>query len=310
MTSPPLTHLASRRLLLLDGATGTELTRRSIDTTLPLWSAGALIHAPDVVRAIHRDYVHAGADIITANTFRTHTRSLARGGIGGRARELTTRAVQLVREAIGEGPGRPVWVAGSISPLEDCYRPDLVPPDDALRREHALMAGYLAEAGVDLLLIETMNTIREACIAADAARATGLPVLVSLVCSGATGQPGEQNDTEHLLSGERIADAARLLERASPSAILVNCAPMAQVEGLLRTLRAATELPIGAYGNVGHVDDRVGWTLTNAVTPEQYALAAQTWEAAGATIIGGCCGTTPHHIAALASWLRPCGPVL
>ncbi|HLF27588.1 MAG TPA: homocysteine S-methyltransferase family protein [Anaerolineae bacterium] len=301
-------RLASGELLILDGATGTELTRRGVDTRLPLWSAGALLDAPDTLRAIHQDYSRAGARLITANTFRTHRRSLAKGGLGDRARALTHRAVQLVREAIQltNQPTTPSpFIAGSIAPLEDCYSPDLVPPDAALHVEHAEMAQHLAEAGADVLLIETMNTIREARIAAEAARATGLPVLVSCVCAGATGQRVDPGEPARLLSGERLSDAVRAIEPLDPAALLVNCAPVALIERLLRELRAATRLPIGAYGNVGHVDERVGWTLTHAVTPEQYAAAARAWREIGASIIGGCCGTAPAHIAALTAAFQP-----
>src|SRR3970040_2023482 len=105
-TSDFIAQLARGDLLILDGATGTELTRRGVDTTLPLWSAGALIapQGPDVVRCIHGDYIRAGARIVTANTFRRLGRSLAKGGYGSRARELTHRAVQLVREAVEQVP--------------------------------------------------------------------------------------------------------------------------------------------------------------------------------------------------------------
>ena len=296
------TRLATGKLLLLDGATGTELTRRGVDTTLPLWSAGALVHAPDAVRAIHGDYIRAGANIVTANTFRTHRRSLAKGGLGDRARELTHLAVQLVREATQQADyptHQQTFIAGSIAPLEDCYAPHLVPPDNELKAEHTEMARHLAEAGVDVMLVETMNTIREARLAAEAAVATGLSVMVSFVCAGAIGQPVAPRAEARLLGGEPLADAVRAIEPLGPAAILVNCAPVAMIEDLLRKLRAATDRPIGAYGNVGHVDDRVGWTLTHAVTPEQYAAAARTWRDLGAVIIGGCCGTTPDHVAAL-----------
>jgi S-methylmethionine-dependent homocysteine/selenocysteine methylase len=167
------------------------------------------------------------------------------------------------------------------------------------------MARHLAEAGIDVMLVETMNTIREARIAAEVARGAGLPVMVSFVCVGATGEPIRPDDEPRLLSGERLSDAARAVEPLEPAAIMVNCAPVAMIEGLLRDLRAATVRPIGAYGNVGHVDERVGWTLTHAVTPGQYAAAARGWRNLGASIIGGCCGTTPEHIAALAEALHP-----
>lgn len=293
---------------MLDGATGTELQRRGVDTSLPLWSARALLEAPDVLRAIHADYLAAGADIITTNTFRTHRRTLERAGLGSRTRELTQFAVQIAREAAHDGArqtDRPVFIAGSMSPLEDCYSPQLVPPDDELRREHAEMARDLVEAGCDLLLIETMNTIREAAIAAQCARATGLPVCVSFVV-GPQGLPPDRIDPARvsagrllLLSGESIADAVKAVQPTEPAVILINCVPLAYSDGALEELRMAHSGPVGLYANVGHADDRVGWTMTDDVLPEAYARHAQEWLRRGAAIIGGCCGTTPAHIAAL-----------
>ena len=128
--------------ILLDGAMGTELQRRGADTRLPLWSARALVEAPDLVAEIHREEVEAGADVLTANTFRTHRRTLAKGGLAERSRELSALAVRLAREAAPAG--RPVFVAGSIAPLEDCYRPDLVPEDAVLEREHSEQADSLS----------------------------------------------------------------------------------------------------------------------------------------------------------------------
>ena len=185
-----LKRLAVPRPILLDGATGTELNRRGVNTDLPLWSARALLEAPDVLRQIHADYVRAGAELLTADTFRTHRRSLARGGQADRAAELTRLAVSLAREAAAlAAPGRECFVAGSQAPLEDCYSPELVPPQADCEREHAELAGHLAAAGVDLILVETMNTIREAVAAVRAARATGLPVLASFVCRSDSSGP-------------------------------------------------------------------------------------------------------------------------
>jgi S-methylmethionine-dependent homocysteine/selenocysteine methylase len=296
-------------LIILDGAMGTELTRRGINTTLPLWSARALMDAPEVVAQIHRDYLVAGAQVLTANTFRTNVRTMQRAGMADGGRELTHKAVQLARKVMGEWGLRPelvegleiaadspipnpqsLLVAGSMAPVEDCYSPELVPSDDDLRAEHGALARNLADAGCDLILVETMNTIREAVIAAQSAARTGLPLWVSFTLN-------ERND---LLSGETLADAVQAVLPYQPRAMLVNCIPVAQVAGALAKLRDATDLRIGAYGNVGHVDDAVGWTLTHAVSPAAYAEAAREWQALGATIIGGCCGTMPAHIAALA----------
>lgn len=278
--------------LLLDGATGTELTRRGVDTGLPMWSAKALLHAPDTLVAIHGDYVEAGAEIITANTFRTHQRSLAAAGHGDKAATLTARAVQLAREAtamIPTGGARSVYVAGSMAPLEDCYSPHLVPDSGALATEHGEMAAALADAGADLLLVETMNTIREAAAAAQAAVATGLPVLVGLVC----GRDGK------LLSGESVPDAAGKLVGLGVDGLLINCSPTPVLGAALAALAAATDLPIGAYGNVGYADDKVGWVNTDSVDPDAYARHAEAWLDLGARVIGSCCGTGPAHTAAL-----------
>jgi homocysteine S-methyltransferase len=291
-----LKRLMQRRPILLDGATGTELNRRGVNTDLPLWSARALLEAPDVVRQIHADYVRAGAELITANTFRTHRRSLARAGRGDLALTLTRRAVDLAREAAraAEG-GQACLVAGSLAPLEDCYSPELVPPQAECEREHAEMARHLALAGVDVILVETMNTIREAQAAARAGRAAGLPVLASVVC----------RSDGRLFSGERVADAVRALAPLGVAGLLVNCTPSATIHQPFAELRAAvTAQPVpvpltGLYANIGHTNDITGWTNTEDVTPLEYARLASGWLAQGANLVGGCCGTAPSHIAAL-----------
>jgi S-methylmethionine-dependent homocysteine/selenocysteine methylase len=306
-----LQSLATGRPLLLDGATGTELQRRGVDTGLPLWSARVLIEAPEILRSIHADYIDAGADIVTTNTFRTHRRTLERASIGARTRELTQLAVQMAQTP-AQSADRKIFIAGSMSPLEDCYTPELVPSDEALWIEHAEMARDLAQAGCDLLLVETMNTIREAVIAASCAQATGLPVCVSFVV-GPQGLPPDRANVARmdqgaakpkLLSGESIVDAVAALRALNPAVIMINCAPLAFIDRAFEELRAAHSGPIGLYANVGHADDEAGWTLTDDVLPEAYASHAQPWVRRGAAVIGGCCGTTPAHIVALKEIIR------
>ncbi|MBL8061432.1 MAG: homocysteine S-methyltransferase family protein [Anaerolineales bacterium] len=290
-----LTTLSQPHRLILDGATGTELNRRGVDTGLPLWSANALMNAGDtnILQQIHEDYLRAGADIITTNTFRTHHRALAPSGNAQRALELTRRAVDTARAALTTVPAdRRRFVAGSISTLEDCYRPDLVPPDDSLRAEHSERIHHLVECGVDLILIETINTIREAVIMAKLAVITGTPVVVSFVC-GADGK---------LLSGETLTEAAHEVLPLGVSAIGVNCGPTPTLRNPLEELRAAcgADFPLIAYGNIGYADEKVGWVNTDAENPAAYCAHAAHWDA---KIVGGCCGTTPDHIAALHSQL-------
>ena len=286
-----LTRLKEARPLFLDGATGTELTRRGVDTGLPLWSANALLTEENakILQQIHRDYLVAGADILTTNTFRTHRRALAPSGNEYRAFELTQRAVDIARRAIAEMPdGKIRFVAGSISTLEDCYEPDRVPSDEECRVEHAERVDHLAKAGVDLFLLETFNSIREAKIAAEFAVTTEIPVMVSFVC----------NAEGHILSGETLTEAAAQLLPLGVVSLGVNCGPAVDLEKPLTELHQAcgSGFPLIAYGNIGYADDTVGWVNTDAEDPHCYAQYAAHWPV---QVIGGCCGTTPAHISKL-----------
>jgi S-methylmethionine-dependent homocysteine/selenocysteine methylase len=289
--------ITENRLLILDGATGTELNRRGIDTGLPLWSANALITDAglNVLRQVHLDYLNAGADVITTNTFRTNRRVLT--GKDYSAHELTIRAVTTAKEAVAEF-GKPALVAGSLSSLEDCYRPDLVPSDVECHSEHSERIHHLVEGGVDLLLIETMNSIREAVIAVKAAIATGLPTWVCFTC----------DKNGRILSGDTLTQAAEILLPLGVNALGVNCMPAHTLAKPLIELRAfcGSDFPLMAYGNIGLVDDEQGWINTDSTDPDGYLQHAKTWPV---QIIGGCCGSTPEHIRKLSihltSHLKP-----
>jgi S-methylmethionine-dependent homocysteine/selenocysteine methylase len=283
-------------IVVLDGALGTELERRGIETKLPLWSAWGLVEAPEIVRAIHREYVEAGADIITANTFRTHRRSLAAAGMGDRAEELTRLAVELAAGA-REDAGVEVLIAGSMAPLEDCYHPERVPSPEELRDEHQEIAENLAKAGVDLLLLETMGTLEEIEAASQAAQSTGIPFIVSAI-------PGEDGD---LLGGQSIGEMVRLLKQEpfAPLALSVNCGNHRVVGVALEKLLAAgPRVPVGAYANMGRPEGDEGWSFTDELSPGDYVEVARGWVRMGAKLVGGCCGTTPAHMQALAAALK------
>lgn len=284
-------RLAAGPPVVLDAAMGTEIDRRGVATRLPLWSAWGLIEAPDVVRAVHVDHLRAGAEVITTNTFRTQRRTLARAGMADRAATLTAQAVQLARQAVRQAAvERPVWVGGSVAPLEDCYSPALTPPDDVLLEEHALHVANLVAAGVDLIKVETMPTVREAVAATAVAVASGRPVLVGLTCDG----------DGLLLSGESPGEAAAALQPLGPAAMMINCTPADVLHRALDALLGATSLPVGAYGNVGHAESERGWSATDVLDAEAYAAHAISWVGAGARLVGGCCGTRPEHLAAVA----------
>ena len=283
-------RLATGAPLVLDGATGTELDRRGLATRLPLWSALGLIERPTLVQEIHTDYLRAGADVVTTNTFRTTRRTLERAGrAGDEAAALNGLAVDLARAA-RDGVGRPgVLVAGSIAPLEDCYSPWLAPPFDVALAEHREQAGWLAAVGIDFLMVETMPLIAEAEAALIAARETGLAATIGFVL----GEDGR------LLSGEPLVEAVAAVEPHEPVAILVNCAAPAVIAAGIAALARLTALPIGGYANLGAVDDQTGWAADAAVDGGAYAGAVGGWLDLGARLVGGCCGTRPMHIAAV-----------
>jgi len=291
--------LARPRPILLDGATGTELARRGVDTTLPLWSARSLFddRGLETLTRIHEDYARAGAQILVSNTFRTAFRTLERAGRADAWREANRRAVECARA--GAAASGSCLVGGGLAPLEDCYRPDLVPPRDVCLREHRQQAALLASLGVDLIFVETMNSLREAECALEAAVDTGLPVLLSLC----------PRPPAHLLSGEPLAVVVpRLSDLGGRAlrAILLNCATPEALEGIFPSFAScAAGLPHGLYAHLGEPDDVTGWRLPERHEPDRYAAWVGARVEGGARLVGGCCGTTPDHIAAIAKRLGP-----
>jgi S-methylmethionine-dependent homocysteine/selenocysteine methylase len=278
---------------------GTELARRGVRTTLPLWSARALIDpgGAETLAGIHRDYARAGAEILVTNTFRTTLRALAKGGAADAWREVNRRAIECARAGAAAASG-PCLVAGGLAPLEDCYRPDLAPSREECVTEHRRQAELLAGLGVDLIFIETMNCRREALAALEAARGCGLDILLSLC----------PRPPHHLLSGEPLEEAVPELAAAGGEAlcgILLNCAtPEALTEIYPHLASLAPDLPHGLYAHLGEPDPVSGWKLPARHEPERYAAWIRHRLDEGARLVGGCCGTTPDHTAALARLLE------
>ncbi len=267
-------------LTLLDGPMGTELLRRGVATPVPVWSAAALESDPDVVAAVHREYAAAGATVHTTNTFRAQPRVF-----GDRWETLARTAVRLARESVPRGHR----VAGALAPIEECYRPDLSPGARS-RDDHRKVARLLASEGADLLLCETFAHPAEATVAVEECAATGLPTWVAL-----TAGPDSS-----LLSPDAMRRVAQDCVNAGARTVLVNCTPASQT---LPYVEAIAELGVafGAYANAGAAREGLGWSTDPVEASRAYARLARTWIAAGATIIGGCCGTGPAHIAELAA---------
>jgi homocysteine S-methyltransferase len=288
MTPAELTTWLAERPRVLDGATGSELLRRGVASAGRLWGVGALLDDPGAVRDLHRDYAAAGAEALTAATFRVAPYSLRRLGLEQRAGELAALAVSLARQGAAAAV-RPALVLAAWTTLEDCYRPDLVPDEATLEREHAATAAALAASGADALLLETFNIVREARVAVRAAVATGLAVVASFAC----------REGGRLLSGEDARDAAGAVTVPGVVAIGVNCTRRVDTMPALVRVAIGTDRPLVAYANDAWFADDAQWLAATPAQPSTYGRCALAWAAAGARLVGGCCGTTPEHITAV-----------
>ena len=290
-------QLQSSEILILDGPMGTELHRRGINISLPLWSASAIWERPEIIREIHEDYIDAGADIITTNTFRTDARTFRKAGLSEEdAGKATFKAVELAREAISRtSPDRKIWIAGSLSPLEDCYHPELAPGFKTAYCEHKIKTSWLLQAGVDFILIETMNTFDEALAATRAALETGLPTATSFILI----------DKDHILNSDKIITAYEQLKLEGVEIFSINCTHHSVVTEFLNTYADKINIPIMVYVNAGFFDFQKGWQEDPMFTPERYSSIARTWIDQGVRIIGGCCGTGPEFISRLAKRKSP-----
>lgn len=291
------------RVILLDGGTGREIQERRPELAHGLWSAGVLVDEPDLVVAIHREYIDAGAAVITTNNYSTIPSYLGKEGMADRYRELTRLAAALARRAVRES-GRDVAVAGALPPLEESYRADLVPAAEIATPIYQGVVEALRD-DVDLYICETMSTAAEAHTAASAALAHGggKPVYVSWTLDETPGRG--------LRSGETVRDAVAAVAGLDVEGYLFNCTHPEAIESALRELKPLTAKPIGCYPNrLNKVP--AGWTLDNEITtglrgdlPQHlYVASMLRCIDAGATIVGGCCGIGPSDIRALAERLR------
>ena len=291
-------RLANNEIMIMDGGMGTEILHRGGSTTLPLWSAEALLYRPEIVQQIHEDYIRAGAEIIITDTFRTTRRAFAKKDIAEKAAEMTQLACDLAQKAIENARAdHEVYIAGSIAPLEECYSPELTPPQKEVEVEHNELVANLQDGGVDFILFETMITLRETLSGVRAAERHAMPFAVSFCC----------NDKFELLSGEPLREVIPQIEPYKPLFIGINCVTVETANKLVKHLRSITDFPIGAYAQgEGSTDQDQGWQwrFDEEKNKEAYVQGAKQWAQDGAQVIGGCCGTTPSYIRQLAETLR------
>ncbi len=287
--------------VILDGGMGRELRFRGVDILNTIWSANGLLTAPEIVQQIHADYIAAGADIITTNSYGIIKGDLAKEGIEDRFAELNELAGELA-VAARDAADRPVMIAGSLPPLFGSYRPDLVREQDEIeplyREQAELLAPY-----VDFFLCETMSSAAEGVAAATAAVSTGKPVWVSWTL--------HEDRSGRLRSEETITAAIAALGDLPVTGYLANCCAPESITAALPELVAGGAKFVGGYANT-FIPVPLTWTLDGAnesdgkielrddLDPDAYAEHVTNWLDLGATVVGGCCGTRPAHIARIA----------
>jgi len=287
-------------VVLLDAAMGKDLKMRGVEIPETIWSANALLVAPEAVSQIHQNNIDAGADIITTNTYGVIRSDLAKVGLENRFRELNVQAAELA-QAAAQKSDRKVRIAGSLPPLNGSYRPDRVLPFTQIEPLYSEQANILASY-VDLFICETMSHSIEAQAAATAACATGIDTLVAFTL--------DDEKPATLRSGESLAEAINTLKELPLAGIVVNCCLPERITDAMPVLAASGHKRFGGYANAftrvpkdwlldGDKDTDRSLDLRDDLTPELYARFAENWLEAGANVIGGCCGTLPGHTAAL-----------
>ncbi len=281
------------RPLLADGAMGTLLFSRGVPQRAAL---DELVQTrPDLIGAIHREYLAAGADIIETATFGANRHRLAPYGLADQARRFARRGAQLAREA-RDVAGRDVLVAGSVGPLGAPTREILHLDEGAVRAAFREAIEGLLEGGADLIQFETFSVLDHLRLAVDEARrASDLPIVALLTF-------GEELE---LPDGTTPAKAARAIEELDVDVLGVNCG--AGPQGCLDALSAMSGARLAILPNAG-LPQRIEGQFVYAAGPEYLADMTPRFVAAGATIVGGCCGTSPEHIAAMRAALDALAP--
>ena len=291
--------LRRHEIIILDGGTGTGIQRRGAPMSGDTWCADANLTHPEIVRNVHRDYIRAGADIITANTFATSPILFSHIGRPDDVARIDAIAVTLAREATA---GTAVCVAGSMStmrpmaPGTDRNNLNFVLGERDARALFQAKANGLEARGCDLIMMELMRDTDYAVWASEAALATGLPVWIGL--SAERGRDGTLQGWGR--DDCSFDDIARTLAALKPAVMMVMHTSPNNTDEALAILRKHWTGPVAAYPESGYFKSP-DWEFIDVIPPDELVRKSHDWQRLGASIFGGCCGIGPEHIAALTS---------
>ena len=312
--------LRNKEIIVLDGATGSEIERLGATMNSSAWCGVANKTHPDIVRQVHEEYIHAGADVVTANTFSTSRHVLASAGLADETVSINERAVELAREAVNNvSPNRPIAVAGSMS-TNTAWVPGTVSPDPrflpTLEEEfnnYQEVAQTLAKSGVDLILMEMMTDIEHSSRVIAAAVETGLPVWIGTSCSllsdGSLSawnqhmeEPANRLSPDHVEKSNRsYASLIEAMMSFNPQVMGVMHSTVDTTDPGITALFEQWNGPVMVYPESSSMQGRIG--VAHEIEPAAFAAHCRDWVERGVQIIGGCCGTTIEHIRAMVNEL-------
>lgn len=309
MTPHDTIEFASIRVL--DGAMATELERRGLDISGPLWSAHVLDQSPAAIAAVHLDYLRAGADCLSTASYQVSAmgyREVGRPpGDAARALRESVSLAEQARDLYNRENPRRIWIAASLGPYGAAlhngaeYHGRYTIGFNDLVDFHAERLAVLAETGADFVALETIPSLDEArAIVSALAQAPSVAAWISFTC----------RDALHVAHGERIEDcAAAVADAPQVLAVGINCTAPHHVTNLIAEARrgAGERKPTIVYPNSGETWDAATRSWRGKADPLSFAALAREWFAAGAQAVGGCCRTGPAHIAAVAEARRTAG---
>ena len=272
----------TKRPLILDGAMGSLIQQKGFESGGASWMTEVNERHPEIIIEIHKQYIEAGANIITTNTFRTNPAAFDKSGAID-VSEYVKNAVNLAKESVANSS---VYIAGSNPPAEDCYQPERLINNEILKLNHHNHIDLLIDNGVDFILNETFSHLDEIMLVCEYCYSENIPYIICLYLT----------DELRLLSGETLKDTLDLIKEHHPIAIGLNCISLEHFEKTFKYMDVNYNW--GFYLNCGFDEHHVN-EIKCRVSPEIYGEIVKKYLEYQSSIIGACCGSSPEHIIAI-----------
>ena len=285
-----------KKPLIMDRAMGTELMRRGIELPLPLWSSMSNIDQFDQVMNIHKDYIEAGSDILTTNTFRTTPRTFIKAGYSQNESEIISEqccnmAIEAAKHALKK---ENTLIAGSVAPLEDCYEPLHFPGIEIAKKEFQLIIDRIISKGVDILLFETMGNYEEIESVLQVSNHVDIQRWLSIVLK----------NKNSILDGTELQKVVELANKNKIDMVLINCTPVNIILEALDIFLGYRKGKWGVYPNAGENMPTKDGEFVSKLDDESFCKAIQDYITLGASVVGSCCGSTPNTVRKISNMIK------